>query len=217
MFTGIVMGTRAVSQVLERQGGRRLRVQLEDLAEGLQRGASVAINGTCLTAVEIQDGWAEFDVIQESLQRTNLGALQPGERVNIERAARFGDEIGGHQVNGHVDTTGTIREIRRSPNNQDVFIQHDPSWARFLVPKGWIALDGISLTVVDVFPDGFSVSLIPETLERTLMGERDVGGVVNLEFDHLAKLVYQTTVALLEQGRFRLPDSPNPSPHSSSS
>ncbi len=199
MFTGIVQGTRPVTEILKREGTYRLRVQLEDLATDLQRGASVALNGTCLTAVTIQDGWAEFDVIQESLNRTNLKDLMPGDPVNVERAARFGDEIGGHQVNGHVDGTGTVAAIRRTPNNCDVTIHHDPYWSRFVVSKGWIALDGISLTVVDVAPGSFSVSLIPETLEQTLMGLRKEGDTVNLEFDHLAKLIYQTTEALLER------------------
>lgn len=199
MFTGIVQGTRPVTQVLPREGTVRLRVQLADLAADLQRGASVALNGTCLTAVTIENGEAEFDVIQESLNRTNLKDLKEGDRVNIERAARFGDEIGGHQVNGHVDDTGTLARIERTPNNCVVTVAHAPEWSRFVVSKGWIAIDGISLTVVDVSPGSFSVSLIPETLEQTLMGTRKEGALVNLEFDHLAKLVYQTTEAFLER------------------
>ncbi len=192
MFTGIVRGLRQVEAVTEEVGRRRITIALEDLSEGLEIGASVAINGTCLTVVSQQNGHAEFDVIQETLDCTNIGALKNEDRVNIERSCRVGDEIGGHHVMGHVDTVGTIQEIRTTPNNKTVLIQHEPQWHKYMVPKGWITIDGISLTVVDVEKDHFSVCLIPETLSRTTLGFKEVNHFVNLEFDHTTKVIVAT-------------------------
>ncbi|MBQ31544.1 MAG: riboflavin synthase [Deltaproteobacteria bacterium] len=196
MFTGIVQGTRPVTAVEEIEGGRRLRVQLDHLSGGLKRGASVAVNGTCLTATEIQDGWGEFDVIAETLRCTNLGALWVGDLVNIERSARVGDEIGGHHVSGHIDGTGILREVRDSPNNREIVVEHDRKWQSFRIPKGWIAIDGASLTIVKVGEDWFSVALIPETLSQTILGTAKVRDAVNLEFDHTVKIIVQTVEAL---------------------
>jgi len=198
MFTGIVQGTRTITAVEEIEGGRRLRVQLDRLAGGLKRGASVAVNGTCLTATEIQDGWAEFDVIAETLRCTNLGALWVGDSVNIERSAKVGDEIGGHHVSGHVDGTGTLRKIRDSPNNREIVVEHDAQWQPLRIPKGWIAINGASLTIVEVGADWFSVALIPETLAQTVLGTAKVGDAVNLEFDHTVKIIVQTVEAYLQ-------------------
>ncbi len=197
MFTGIVKALCSVVSIEKLEGGLRLQVDLNQWTNGLEIGASVAINGVCLTAVAIEQDLVDFDVIQESLNRSNLGSLQVGDRVNMERSFRYGDEIGGHQVNGHVDTIGTIQSIVTSPNNQEVFIQHDPQWNRYLVPKGWIAIDGVSLTVVSVEPDRFSVSLIPETLARTTLGFKQERSPVNLEFDHTTKIIVTTIERLL--------------------
>ena len=122
MFTGIVQGVRKVTVITDLKGGRRLRIQLNDLAENLQHGSSVAVNGVCLTVIKIEESCAEFDIIQESLDRSNLGALVIGDSVDIERACNFGDEVGGHQVTGHIDCTGKIDEIRKTPNNRDVVV-----------------------------------------------------------------------------------------------
>ncbi|MBF0278376.1 MAG: riboflavin synthase subunit alpha [SAR324 cluster bacterium] len=192
MFTGIVKALRTVKAVAEQPGIRRITIELEELSEGLEIGASVAINGTCLTVAAHQNGTAAFDIIQETLNCTNLGILEKGDRVNIERACRIGDEVGGHHVTGHVDTVGTIQEIRMAPNNKEVFISHDPQWNKYMIPKGWIAVDGISLTVVAVEKNRFSVCLIPETLARTTLGFKDSGQTVNLEFDHTAKVIVAT-------------------------
>ncbi len=135
MFTGIVQGTRSVTAVEEFEGGRRLRIQLDNLAGGLKRGASVAVNGTCLTATDIQDGWVEFDVIAETLRCTNLGSLWSGDLVNIERSAKVGDEIGGHHVSGHIDGTGMLREIRDAPNNREVVVEHDLQWQQLRIAR----------------------------------------------------------------------------------
>ena len=192
MFTGIVQGVRKVTVITDLKGGRRLRIQLNDLAENLQHGSSVAVNGVCLTAIKIEESCAEFDIIQESLDRSNLGALVIGDSVDIERACYFGDEVGGHQVTGHIDCTGKIDEIRKTPNNRDVVVYFEEEWRSCLIPKGWIAIDGVSLTVVDVGDNWFSISLIPETLEHTVLGQKIEGDDVNLEFDLTTKVIVKT-------------------------
>ena len=199
MFTGIVQGTRPVQEIHDYEGGRRLKIKLDDLSEGLQRGASVAVNGVCLTAVEINTGCAEFDVIKESLDKTNLGKLTQGDHVDIERACRYGDEVGGHHVTGHIDKVGIIQQLNLSPNNREVFIDCGEDWVKYLVPKGWIAIDGISLTVVEVTLSSFYVCLIPETLAQTVLGHKQVGDEVNLEFDHTTKVIVQTIERLLPE------------------
>ncbi len=199
MFTGIVQGMCKISGITDIEGGRKLRIQLDKLTDNLVKGASVAVNGVCLTAVAIETNWAEFDIIQESLIRSNLGSLNLGDLVDIERACHYGDEVGGHQVTGHVDVIGTIKEIKKTPNNQDIIMHCGKEWTPLLISKGWIAIDGISLTVVDVGQDSFSVSLIPETLQVTVLGERVVGDKINLEFDHNTKVIVKTINSLLPQ------------------
>ena len=160
MFTGIVQGIRKISLVSDIEGGRKLRIQLDDLSENLEHGASVAVNGVCLTAVKFSQGWAEFDIIQETLNRSNLSALNSGDSVDIDRAYSYGEEVGGHLVSGHVDCMGIIKKIYNAPNNRDVVVSCDKQWLAYLIPKGWITIDGVSLTVVDVGDNWFSVSLL---------------------------------------------------------
>ena len=167
MFTGIVQGIRKISLVSDIEGGRKLRIELDDFSENLKHGASVAVNGVCLTAVKISQGWAEFDIILETLNRSNLSVLKSGDFVNIERACSYGDEVGGHHVSGHVDCMGIIKKIHNSPNNHDVVVSCEKQWLAYLIPKGWISVDGVSLTVVDVGGNWFSFSLIPETVSYT--------------------------------------------------
>lgn len=197
MFCGIVLGAYKITGIKDLQGLSRITVDMRDHSRGLQTGASVAINGVCLTATRVDGTEAVFEMIQETLNRTNLGNLVTGDAVNVERAMRIGDEIGGHQVTGHIDCTGMLSKIVSSENNRDLEIRCDPDWMRYLVPKGWIAIDGISLTVVDVGPDWFSVSLIPETLQRTVIGRKTQGDAVNLEFDHTTKVIVHTLENLL--------------------
>ena len=204
MFTGIVQGVRKVTVVTDLKGGRRLRIQLNDLAENLQHGSSVAVNGVCLTVIKIEESCAEFDIIQESLDRSNLGALVIGDSVDIERACNFGDEVGGHQVTGHIDCTGKIDEIRKTPNNRDVVVYCEEEWGNYLIPKGWIAIDGVSLTVVDVGNNWFSISLIPETLEKTVLGKKTKGDIVNLEFDHTTKVIVRTVERMLPEIKIQM-------------
>ena len=204
MFSGIVQGTRKIIAVDENSGIRRLKIDLSGLTENLQYGASVSVNGVCLTVVAIEKEHVRFDVILETLNRSNLDVLKTGDPVNIERSLKLEDEIGGHQVSGHVDTTGKISEILRSGNNFDLKISCASEWTHFLVPKGWIALDGISLTVVDVGEDWFTVSLIPETLKRTIIGNKHEGDPVNLEFDQNTKIIVKTMDSMLPEIEKRL-------------
>ena len=213
MFSGIVQGTREIQEILEDSGTLRLRIDLHRLNEGLQIGASVSVNGVCLTVVQIQKDHVSFDVIRETLNRSNLDGLQKGDRVNIERSLKLQDEIGGHNVSGHVDTTGVISSILNSGNNRDLKITCNMEWTRYLVSKGWIALDGISLTVVDVGLDWFTVSLIPETLQRTIIGSKKEGDRVNLEFDQNTKIIVKTLEAMLPDLEQRLRQSILPKEH----
>jgi riboflavin synthase len=199
MFTGIVQGMRKVLVVEDLQGVRRLRIQLENLAEKLQHGASVAVNGVCLTVVRLEKDWAEFEIIQETLNKSNLGVLKVGDLVDIERACNFGDEVGGHSVTGHVDCKGIIEEVRNTPNNCDLVVSCGKEWMVYLIPKGWIALDGASLTLVEVGENYFSISLIPETLEETVLGKKTKGDSVNLEFDYTTKVIVRTVERMLPQ------------------
>ena len=209
MFTGIVQGIRKILVVEDLQGGRRLRIQLADLAEKLQQGASVAVNGVCLTVVRFEKDWAEFDIIQETLNKSNLGVLKVGNFVDIERACSFGDEVGGHSVTGHVDCKGIIEEVSNTPNNCDLVLSCGKEWMAYLIPKGWIAMDGASLTLVEVGENYFSISLIPETLEQTVLGKKKKGDTVNLEFDHTTKVIVQTVERMLPQIKKQLLERKN--------
>ena len=199
MFTGIVQGMRKILAVEDLKGGRKLRIQLEDLAVKLKKGASVAVNGVCLTVVRLEKNWVEFDIIQETLNKSNLGVLKVGDFVDIERACSFGDEVGGHSVTGHVDCKGIIEEVRKTSNNLDLVVSCSKNWMAYLIPKGWIAIDGASLTLVEVDDNCFSISLIPETLEQTVLGKKTMGDSVNLEFDHTTKVIVQTVERLIPQ------------------
>jgi riboflavin synthase len=209
MFTGIVQGIRKILVVEDIQGGRRLRIQLENLAEKLQQGASVAVNGVCLTVVSFEKDWAEFDIIQETLNRSNLGVLKVGDFVDIERACIFGDEVGGHSVTGHVDCKGIIEEVSNTPNNCDLVLSCGKEWMAYLIPKGWIAVDGASLTLVEVSKNYFSISLIPETLVQTVLGRKKKGDTVNLEFDHTTKVIVRTVERMLPQIKKQLLEGKN--------
>ena len=198
LFTGIVQGKGEILFSKQVSGGLKLRIQMNEWSTCLELGASVAVSGVCLTVVNFQEGeWAEFDVIQETLDRSNLGMLQVGSPTNIERSLKMGDELGGHQVNGHVDCKAQILQIEQSPGNHKIWIEIAPHWNRYLVPKGWIAVDGVSLTVVDVEPDRFSVCLIPETLSRTTLGNATQTTLLNLEFDHQTKVIVEAVERLM--------------------
>ncbi len=194
MFTGIVQEWCEVVGVEDRDGVRRLDVALGDHAAGLELGASVANNGVCLTASEVTDGVVRFDVISETVELTNLADVEVGSHVNIERSLRFGDELGGHLVSGHVSGTVTVARIDSDGENRTIWFDVPPAHMAFLMWKGWVALDGASLTIsrVDRAENRIAVSLIPETLERTTLGRVDVGSTVNLEIDAQTQTIVQT-------------------------
>ena len=192
MFTGIVQGTCKVYKIIDLENCRRLYIKLSELASDLKQGASISVNGVCLTVVNIDKDCVGFDIISESLNRSNLGYLEIGEYVNIERACRLGEEIGGHQISGHVDCMGIIESTIINQNIFDIVIKCETEWIKYLFNKGWIAIDGISLTVVKIENNNFFVSLIPETIEKTILGKKKEGDKVNLEFDNNAKIIVDT-------------------------
>jgi riboflavin synthase len=188
MFTGLVEQKGTVRSV-ERDGARA-RISVDTpLASELAEGDSVAVNGVCLTAVEARNGGFRADVMEETLRRSSLGPLSEGDEVNIELPLRAGDRMGGHLVQGHVDGTGTVQSAEAEGSARVLRIASDPDVLAYVVEKGSIAVDGVSLTVAHVDGAGFSVSLVPETLERTTLGTAGPGRVVNLEVDVLAKYV----------------------------
>ena len=196
MFTGIVQGR---GQVVALSGDELVRLVVRvPSVEGLTRGASIAINGVCLTAVEWQDHDVSFDVIGETLRVTNLGALRPGDAVNVERAARYGDEIGGHLLSGHVHTMARVVRLEEQGENLAVTLQVDPELGRYLMPKGYVALDGCSLTLGPQIDNGqFQVFLIPETREVTVIESRAVGDTINLEIDTQTQAIVDTVERVL--------------------
>ena len=180
MFTGIVEELGTVASI----DGPKLRINASLVLEDAKIGDSTAVNGCCLTVVAMGDGWWEADVTEESYARTNLGDLAPGAPVNLERPVRLIDRLGGHMVQGHVDAVGEI--VEPAP---DLRVRMPKDLLRYVVPKGSITVDGISLTVVDVLDDGFTVALIPHTTAVTTLGNKGVGDRVNLEVDVMAKHV----------------------------
>jgi riboflavin synthase len=188
MFTGLVETTARVRRVDPDGDGVRLEVETP-LAAELSQGDSIAVNGVCLTAIDPGTGGFKADVMAETLRRSSLGPLAAGDSVNVELPLRAGDRLGGHVVQGHVDGTGVVESARDEGFARLVRITADPALLRYVVEKGSIAVDGVSLTVAEVDGESFTVSLIPETLERTTLGQAAPGRVVNLEVDVLAKYV----------------------------
>ena len=199
MFTGIVQGMgRIVSVEQPAADFRTHTVELpEDMANGLQTGASVAHNGCCLTVTETDGRTARFDLMAETLDKTNLGRLKAGDLVNLERAARFGDEIGGHLMSGHITATTEILRIERTEHNTTMHFALPAALKPYILPKGFVGLDGCSLTIGSVGEDSFCVHLIPETLRRTLFGTRQAGDTVNLEIDPQTQAVVDTVGRIL--------------------
>lgn len=189
MFTGLVETMGSVVELIDDPPGKRLRIECGLVAEGAQLGDSICINGCCLTVVAIESTLLDFEAGEETLSRTNLGRLEVGSQVNLERSLAVGDRLGGHYVTGHVDAVGTLAERRDDPPWAHLKFQMPPRLASQVASKGSIAVDGISLTVVDVGEDWFTVALIPHTLEVTTLGTRSIGDEINLETDVLAKYV----------------------------
>lgn len=191
MFTGLVEGMGRVSE-LRSEGEAALRVAIEipEFMSGeASLGESVAINGCCLTVVEFSDSLWQFQAGEETLSKTTLGNLKLGDRVNLERSLRADARLGGHFVQGHIDGTGTVSNIDRDGEWIRMAFEVPRKLSQLMVPKGSIAVDGVSLTIVDAEPESFSIALIPHTLEVTTLGHRRVGDLVNLEADILGKYV----------------------------
>ena len=200
MFTGIVQGLCLVERIGDEENLRRLAISAGDLAAGVELGGSVAINGTCLTVAARDDGGIlNFDVIRESLRLTNLGSLNPGDLVNVERSFRVGDEIGGHILSGHITDSVTVSRVHEADNLREVAFSVPGEWMKYLHHKGFVALDGASLTIssVDQANNEISISLIPETIERTTLGRVSVGDRVNLEVDAQTQAVVDTVERLV--------------------
>ncbi|GAA5052982.1 riboflavin synthase [Thermocatellispora tengchongensis] len=189
MFTGIVEELGRVVAVEPRRDAARLSIGGEVVTSDARHGDSISVNGVCLTVAAVADGVFECDVMRETLDRSSLGALRPGERVNLERAVRADQRLGGHIVQGHVDGTGELLDRERAEHWDVVRFSLPAGLSRYVVEKGSIAVDGVSLTVTGVGDGEFSVSLIPTTLDGTTLGRRSPGDRVNLEVDVIAKYV----------------------------
>ncbi|MDA8171280.1 MAG: riboflavin synthase [Nitrospiraceae bacterium] len=189
MFTGLIRELGAVAHLRRVASGARLAVAAPLVSKGSALGASVAVNGVCLTVTDARGDVLEFDISSETLRSTDLGGLKPGEKVNLEPALLAQDALGGHLVSGHVDGVGKIRSKTETGEAWKVEIEAPPSVLRYLVPKGSVAVDGISLTVVDVLPEAFTVVIIPHTARNTTIGFKTPPSPVNLEADIIGKYV----------------------------
>ncbi|MCV6610034.1 MAG: riboflavin synthase subunit alpha [Amphritea sp.] len=200
MFTGIVQGTATVITTQLKDQFMQLTLALpEHCCDNLQTGASIAVNGTCLTITGFTGNHVRFDLIMETLRVTNLGELKPGDSVNFERAARIGDEIGGHLLSGHVHTQATICQIEAPEDNRIIWFEADSDLMKYILPKGFVALNGCSLTIGEVEDNRFNVYLIPETLSVTIFGQSEVGDRINLEVDSHTQAVVDTVERYMSQ------------------
>lgn len=200
LFTGLVQGTATVVSFDNVGDFARLKLKFPpNTLDGILIGASVACNGTCLTVVETDGDCACFDLIVETLRATNLGELEPGSEVNYERSAKVGDEIGGHNVSGHVSTKATIVTQTDTDNNREVVFELEPRWSKYILPKGFVAVDGCSLTVGEVSPGRFNVWLIPETIRATVFATKNVGSTVNIEIESQTQTIVDTIERVLAE------------------
>jgi len=211
VFTGIVQAYREVRAVVPETDLRRLQLDMHDMTDDLELGASVAVNGTCLTVTRIDGSDVWFDVIKETLDTTNIGLLKVGDFANLERSFRVGDEVGGHIVSGHIAANVPVVHIEQSDNLRKLWFGVEPNWLRYVLHKGYVSLDGASLTVSDLdhASGRFAVSLIPETIERTTLGRVELGSRVNLEVDSQTQGVVSTVERLFQDQDWRqrvLPD-----------
>jgi len=202
MFTGIVQTTAIVDQIEDRPGFRKLRLQVPNkYLQHLLQGASIAINGTCLTVTafdaDAEPAWVQFDLIDETLRLTNLGQLTIGNSVNFERSLTLGRELGGHILSGHIQTQAEVLQVMKTADNWALELQLAPEWQPYVFSKGFIAIDGISLTVGAVVDGRFWLHIIPETLAITTLGQRQTGDRVNIEIDQQSYTIVQTVERLL--------------------
>ncbi|HEY3297306.1 MAG TPA: riboflavin synthase [Armatimonadota bacterium] len=191
MFTGLILEKGKIARISPNAGGLRIVVDAPKISGMIEVGDSVSVNGSCLTAVIISPPVIEFDAVRETVVRTTISGLKPGDRVNLEPALRVGDELGGHMVLGHVDGMGSISGITESGSETRFRIQAGPGIMQYVVEKGSIAVDGISLTVADLNDDWFEVAVIPHTIENTTLAEKRTNNTVNLETDIIGKYVFK--------------------------
>lgn len=198
MFTGIVQGVGEVITKTAHNTVTSMTIKLPNV-KSLAIGASVSINGVCLTVVSLDSNIVQFDIIDETLNRTNLGDISVGDFVNIERSLKFGDEVGGHVLSGHIFDTGIINSKAKKGDQMSLSILAPPSIQKYLTEKGYIAIDGISLTVGEIKDGCFDLHIIPETMRLTILDSKEVGDIVNIEIDSNTQLIVETIERLLEE------------------
>lgn len=198
MFTGIVQGRGDIYSIDKGEAVWTYTIRLPNTL-GLERGASVAINGVCLTATDMDDGCVSFDVIQETLQRTNLGGLGEGDVVNVERSLKMGDELGGHLLSGHIMGMGSVVQRTEVGEGVDLTVEAPHSMMKYIHEKGYIGLNGASLTIGRITGDRFDIHLIPETLRLTTFGSLGVGGAINIEIDAMTQTIVATVERMMKQ------------------
>jgi riboflavin synthase len=192
MFTGIIEGLGSIirfDKKTNNSSAAKMKIKLGKIAKGLKIGDSVAINGVCLTAINISKDLVEFEMIGETIKKTSLGSLESGDKVNIERSLKVGERLEGHFVLGHVDGVGVLFKLEKQSNQIQIWIKISKELSKYIVKKGSVTIDGISLTVVDVIKDQFSVSIIPHTMKMTNLSYKKVGDKVNIETDILGKYI----------------------------
>jgi riboflavin synthase len=202
MFTGIVQGVASIQKIVDQTGLRTLQLAFpEGFSQDLAIGASVATDGVCLTVTRLLPNAAEFDIMQQTLNITTLGAYAEQAQVNVERAAKDGAEIGGHPLSGHVDFVAKIAQIRQSENNYVLRFAVPAQWMRYIFAKGYIAINGASLTIAEANRDEhwFEVWLIPETLRMTVFGQKQIGDAVNIEIERQTQVVVDTVRSMLKE------------------
>ncbi|MFH1522660.1 MAG: riboflavin synthase [Patescibacteria group bacterium] len=193
MFTGITKGLCSVTDIEDKDNFSKITIDLDDLGADLKIGDSVSINGVCLTAIEVNNKAASFEVVGETLKKSNLGDLIPGDKVNVERSLKIGERLDGHFVLGHVDGKGKIEEKIIKEDNCTLWISLPRSLRYGLISKGSIGVDGVSLTIADIKKDKFAIALIPHTLKITTLGRKKKGDFVNIEIDYLGKWIRKLT------------------------
>jgi len=198
MFTGIVQGIATINATSQSESVMALSITLPE-TENLKIGASVSIDGVCLTVTSIDGLNVNFDVITETLHRTTLSDLETGSEVNFERALRFGDELGGHLLSGHIMSAGLIHSITENGGGKDISIIAPPSLQKYIIEKGYVAIDGISLTVGIVESNIFALHIIPETLRMTTLGSKQEGDAVNIEIDSNTQTIVSTVERILAE------------------
>jgi riboflavin synthase len=199
MFTGIIQEIGSIQKISPGEA-YKLKIRAKKVLDGIELGDSISVDGTCLTVVDFDSNGFDVDAMPETIEKTTLKFLQIGSRVNLESSLRLGDKMGGHWVLGHVDGTGKILAATNVGNSILYEISIAPELSRFLVPKGSIAVDGISLTIIECAPHSLKIGLIPHTRESTTLGEKGVGSYVNLETDVMGKYIYRYTRGDSEDG-----------------